>query len=444
MPDPRRAARRLRARLARPGGDGGDARPRRRLPRTAAREAQALGALPALLDRIEPDRRAAAARSRPRSRRPCSTASRASAGARGEPPPALAAPDACRASARSPPPAPRRSCSRWCCSARTRTTRTRTRAPGSRRSPPGRRAAATAWAEDVPAGTRVRLRARGLPAGGGAMYELWCVRADGHWVSGGTFRAGRDGRAEAVLTAAVRPGDYHVMVVTRHTSEGEHGAGAAARPAALLSRTARAARCVHPAMRKPMLVLAAILAGLGLIAAGCGGDDDDNDGGSDRLEQLVRRRGQRRRDTASGSSGGGGGATKLKLTADPGGALKFDKTTLTAKAGKVTITMDNPSDVPHAVEVEGNGVEEETKTRHERHRRRDGRPQGRQVRVLLPGRRPQGGRHGGHADCRLTPTGNTSPHGRLHAAEPADRRRGHGAASSRWARASRPTSRASR
>ena len=24
--------------------------------------------------------------------------------------------------------------------------------------------------------------------------------------------------------------------------------------------------------------------------------------------------------------------------------------------------MDNPSDVPHAVEVEGNGVEEETKT----------------------------------------------------------------------------------
>ena len=66
-------------------------------------------------------------------------------------------------------------------------------------------------------------------------------------------------------------------------------------------------------------------------------------------------------DTGEASSGGGG-ATKLKLTADPGGALKFDKTELTAKPGKVTITMDNPSDVPHAVEVEGNGVEEETKT----------------------------------------------------------------------------------
>jgi hypothetical protein len=85
-------------------------------------------------------------------------------------------------------------------------------------------ASAVAWADDVPAGTRVRLRARGLPATGKAMYELWCIRSDGHWVSGGTFRAAGDGRAEAVLTAAVKPGDYHVMVVTRHTGqEAQHG-----------------------------------------------------------------------------------------------------------------------------------------------------------------------------------------------------------------------------
>ncbi len=82
------------------------------------------------------------------------------------------------------------------------------------------KASATAWAEDVPAGTRVSLRARGLP--GERMYELWCVRGDGRWVSGGTFRTADSGRAEAVLTAAVRPGDYHVMVVTRH-NDGEHG-----------------------------------------------------------------------------------------------------------------------------------------------------------------------------------------------------------------------------
>lgn len=76
-------------------------------------------------------------------------------------------------------------------------------------------AGAVAWVAEVPAGTRVRLEARGLPRGRSAEYELWCVRGDGRWVSGGTFRAGSDGRAQAELTAAVRPGDYHLMVVTR-------------------------------------------------------------------------------------------------------------------------------------------------------------------------------------------------------------------------------------
>jgi anti-sigma-K factor RskA len=84
----------------------------------------------------------------------------------------------------------------------------------------GSNASALAWAEEVPAGTRVKLNARGLPAR--RMYELWCVREDGRWVSGGTFRTAANGRAEAMLTAAVRPGDYHVMVVTRH-HDGEHG-----------------------------------------------------------------------------------------------------------------------------------------------------------------------------------------------------------------------------
>jgi anti-sigma-K factor RskA len=79
------------------------------------------------------------------------------------------------------------------------------------------RAAADAWVSEVPAGTRVRLNAWGLREG--RMYELWCVREDGHWVSGGTFRAGSDGDAEAMLTAAVSPGDYHVVVVTRHGSK---------------------------------------------------------------------------------------------------------------------------------------------------------------------------------------------------------------------------------
>jgi plastocyanin len=58
---------------------------------------------------------------------------------------------------------------------------------------------------------------------------------------------------------------------------------------------------------------------------------------------------------SSGSSAGGG--EQLSLAADPGGALKFDTTALTAKPGKVTINLANDSGTQHAVEVEGNGVE---------------------------------------------------------------------------------------
>jgi anti-sigma-K factor RskA len=82
----------------------------------------------------------------------------------------------------------------------------------------GASGSATAWLDDVPAGTRIRLETRGLPAG--SEYEVWCIRTDGRWISGGTFWAERDGRTEAELTAAVRPGDYHRMVVTRRPEAG--------------------------------------------------------------------------------------------------------------------------------------------------------------------------------------------------------------------------------
>jgi uncharacterized cupredoxin-like copper-binding protein len=102
-------------------------------------------------------------------------------------------------------------------------------------------------------------------------------------------------------------------------------------------------------MRLRHLTLA--LAVLALAAAGCGGDDDDDSGG-----------GGGGGGGSTESQASGGGSSTIQLAADPGGALKFDKTSLTAKAGTVTIDFDNPSSVPHAVEVEGNGVEEESPT----------------------------------------------------------------------------------
>jgi hypothetical protein len=77
---------------------------------------------------------------------------------------------------------------------------------------------------EVAGGTHVKLSAHDLPVTRGAVYELWCVRTDGRWINGGSFRARADGSASARLTAAVRPGEYHVVVVTRPSVGGKRGA----------------------------------------------------------------------------------------------------------------------------------------------------------------------------------------------------------------------------
>ena len=97
-------------------------------------------------------------------------------------------------------------------------------------------------------------------------------------------------------------------------------------------------------MTRTLATLAAVLL---LALAGCGGDDESSSSGS---------------GGGSSSGSGGGGGQQIALSAPADGSLKFDKTELTAQAGKDTINFDNPSSVPHAVEIEGNGVEEETKT----------------------------------------------------------------------------------
>jgi plastocyanin len=105
------------------------------------------------------------------------------------------------------------------------------------------------------------------------------------------------------------------------------------------------------------LTLIALVCAFSIVAAGCGDDDDDGGGGGSASTQTSESSGG-----GGGEASGGGKAQTLKLSADPGGALKFDKSSLTAKAGKVTIVLDNPSSLPHAVEVEGNGIEEKSGT----------------------------------------------------------------------------------
>jgi len=90
-------------------------------------------------------------------------------------------------------------------------------------------------------------------------------------------------------------------------------------------------------MRRLTIVLV-----LGTLAvAGCGGDDEEPASGGSAATPEA---------TATEAASGGGGE-KVALAADAS-ALKFDKTELTAAAGKVTISMDNPSDIPHNVVID--------------------------------------------------------------------------------------------
>jgi plastocyanin len=102
-------------------------------------------------------------------------------------------------------------------------------------------------------------------------------------------------------------------------------------------------------MTRRLLLLVLTALALVVAVAACGGDDDDE---SD--EPAA--------EATTEDTGGGGGGETIMLAADPGGALAFDQTELTAAAGEVTIEFTNESGIPHNVEVEGNGVEEVSET----------------------------------------------------------------------------------
>jgi plastocyanin len=55
-------------------------------------------------------------------------------------------------------------------------------------------------------------------------------------------------------------------------------------------------------------------------------------------------------------------AEELDLAADAGGELAFDTDSLEAAPGEVALVMENPSQIPHNVSIEGEGVDEEGET----------------------------------------------------------------------------------
>jgi plastocyanin len=86
-----------------------------------------------------------------------------------------------------------------------------------------------------------------------------------------------------------------------------------------------------------------IVLGLVFALAACGGGDDGDEPAADGTMPAAE-------------------GTMLELEADPGGAFAFDKDSLEAPAGTITIHLANPASVPHNVAIEGNGVDEVSET----------------------------------------------------------------------------------
>jgi plastocyanin len=85
--------------------------------------------------------------------------------------------------------------------------------------------------------------------------------------------------------------------------------------------------------------LSIFAAGALLVLGGCGGSSNSTSTATSP-------------SSGGAASGGGGGGQKLALQADPS-QLKFNTNKLTAKAGKVTITMTNPSPLQHDIAIKG-------------------------------------------------------------------------------------------
>ena len=87
--------------------------------------------------------------------------------------------------------------------------------------------------------------------------------------------------------------------------------------------------------RTPRFTLVAIALALGLSA--CGGSSGSSSSTS---------------SAAASSSASATATSSLSIAADPSGALKFTKSSLTAKAGTVTISFTNSSPLAHNLTVQ--------------------------------------------------------------------------------------------
>jgi plastocyanin len=95
-------------------------------------------------------------------------------------------------------------------------------------------------------------------------------------------------------------------------------------------------------LKHPALLLSAAALALGVAA--CGGSSSKTSSSAAGTTSAAA--------ATSSSAAGGGGSSNLAIAANSSGQLSFDKKTLSAKAGKVTITMTNSSSVGHNITIQ--------------------------------------------------------------------------------------------
>ena len=105
-------------------------------------------------------------------------------------------------------------------------------------------------------------------------------------------------------------------------------------------------------MKTKLLAVVVPLAA-GVLVAGCGGSDNSSSTATSAGSKVKSTAQKAKSNSAAGNS------STLSLSADPSGALKFNKKVLSTKSGAVTINMTNPASIPHGIAVEGNGVDKD-------------------------------------------------------------------------------------
>jgi plastocyanin len=110
--------------------------------------------------------------------------------------------------------------------------------------------------------------------------------------------------------------------------------------------------------------LVAALALVSLTIAACGGGSGDNSSTSAAGSSSGGGASTTPSPSSDTSSSSGGGGSTLDISATESGGLGFSKRALTARAGTVTIRMANGNEdsLPHAIAIEGNGVDKDGAT----------------------------------------------------------------------------------